>query len=417
MARTPQLKVVADPSQPAADVISQIRAKMEAKYADSTELFPDFTTIRQIATIPSPSAIINVITGIGGLPRGRVVEVYGPFSSGKTTLAVEFGVEAQKEHGNTGVVLYMDYEHAFDATYARKLGLDLHPERFIFAQPTTFEQGAHIMLEYVAAGVVDMVVIDSAAAMTPRKELEGDFDLGDKGTQKGLQAQLMAQFLDRVTKRLNLGRKPTLVVINQTRANIEIGGRPGAKAPPKEKPAGGNALKFYTTMRLELEIVYSEGEENRGTKGTDQIYTQNRVRVTCVKNKLAPPFVRGTLVIEYGKGINNLLSIAELAEARLGIMSGAGFFKYEGDTPETKVSCRGRDQFQALLSGNPELQREIEAKVIESIRAEHAASLGMDNIKTSGKAKEMEPGTLVLGDDEPDENPGPGLPISDEDLD
>lgn len=375
------------------DIINKIKKRIDNKYKDSPELFPDFTTIKQIPVIKSPSAIINAITGVGGFPRGRVTEIYGPYSSGKTTIATEVGVTCQQESPEARV-LYLDYEHAFDATYGRKLGLDLNPDRFIFAQPDHFEQGAQIAIDFVEADLVDMIVIDSAAAMTPRAQLEGRFD-DEGGSQKGTQAALMAEFLARFTKMINKGRKPALVIINQTRAVINIGGRPQKNAP-KTQAAGGNANKFYATIRLELDIISQEGDENRGSKGTDQIYTQNRVRVTCVKNKVAPPFMRGSLVIQYGRGINNLVSVAELAEARLGIMSGAGFFKYQGKTAETTFSCRGRDAFLAELEGNPALQKEIEEAVLQSIRDEHAASLGISEIKTSGRAKDIEADTLTL---------------------
>jgi recombination protein RecA len=302
----------------------------------------------------------------------------------------------------------VDYEHAFDASYARKLGLDLSPARFIFAQPEYLEQGAQIIDNFLDEGLVDMVVIDSAAAMTPKSLMEGDLDR-DGGSQKGTQAALMSEFLSVATKKLGRGRKPAMVIINQTRAVINIGGR-GPKNGPKEQSAAGNAIKFYTSMRLELEITLSEGDAGRGTKGTDQVYTQNRVRVTAVKNKLAPPFVRGQIVMEYGKGINNIVSIGELAEARLGIMSGAGFFKYEGDTPETTFTCRGREAFQQLLVDSPALQKEIERKVLASIRAEHAEALGVGEIKTSGKAKDVEgdPKVMVLDDqDQPGQRAKP----------
>lgn len=415
------------------DLINRVRNSLEKKYKDSTELFPDFTSIKQIEVIPSPSAIINAITGIGGLPRGRVTEIYGPFSSGKTTIATEICAEAQRSDPNA-VALYVDFEHAFDASYAHKLGVNLNPDRFVFAQPEYFEQGAQIIDNFVEENLVDIVVIDSAAAMTPKSEIEGEFD-SDGGTQKGAQAALMSRFLTVLTKKIGRGRKPALVLINQTRAVINIGGRPQKNAP-KEQSAAGNAIKFYTSLRLELEIVGSEGDENRGTKGTDQVYTQNRVRVTAVKNKLAPPFVRGILTIEYGKGINNIASIAELAEAKLGIMSGAGFFKYEGDSPKTSFSCRGRDAFIGILEGNPDTRKEIERKVLDAIKADHAKSLGIGQIKTSEKAKEIEGTvgamvlsakprtnnpTLVQEDDDlrdPSDKPkglseGPGLPTED----
>jgi len=389
--------------------VEEIRKRLEKKYSDSTELFPDFATIKEIDVIATPSAIINVVTGIGGFPRGRVSEIHGPYSSGKTTLAIEVCVEAQKTV-QQATILFVDYEHAFDARYAHQLGLNLN-HNFIFAQPEYFEQGAAIVNDFLEEGAVDLVVIDSAAAMTPKAELEGEFDK-EGGTQKGLQAALMARFLAVSTKKLKKGKNAALVIINQTRAYIKIGGRPQKNAPT-EIPAGGNALKFYSSLRLKLEIIHSEGEDKRGTKGTDQIYTQNRVRVTAIKNKLAPPFMRGTFVIEYGKGINNVASIAELAEARLGLMSGGGFYKYEGATPEMSFSCRGREAFQQKLEENPDLKHEIEAKVLEAIKAEHASALGLTKIKQAGKAKEITGDDTILVLDEPEQDKMDGLPIED----
>lgn len=371
----------------AASVLEEIKRKIEKKYKESTELFPDFSTIKEIEVIPSPSATINAITGVGGFPRGRLSEIHGPYSSGKTTLAIEICAEAQRRLKDP-VVLFLDYEQAFDAGYARKLGLDLASDKFIFVQPEYFEQGALIIDSMVDLDLVDIIVIDSAAAMTPRAELEGEWDK-DGGSQKGLQANLMARFLSSITKKLNRGRKPAMVLINQTRAVIDIGGRPRKNAP-KEQAAGGNAIKFYTSMRILLEIVTGEGDAARGTKGTDQLYTQNRVRVTCIKNKVAPPWMRGTIIIEYGKGINNVASVGDLAEARLGIMSGAGFYDYTGEKPETTFKCRGREAFQKILEESPEILQEIEAKVLSNIKAEHAKLLGIDDIKISGKAKNIE---------------------------
>lgn len=390
----------------ASDLIAEVRKRLEKKYRDSTELFLDLTTAKQIDVIPSPSAIINAVTGIGGFPRGRVTEIHGPYSSGKTTLATEICVAAQRVPG--AVVMFVDYEHAFDPSYAHTLGLDLSPERFVFSQPEYFEQGDAIIDEFLNEGLVDIIVIDSAAAMTPKAELEAEPDV-DGGTQKGLQAALMSRFLARVTKKLSKGRRPALILLNQMRANIQIGGRPQKNAP-KEQPAGGAALKFYTSIRLELEIVRNEGEEGRDTKGTDQVYQQSRIRVTAVKNKLAPPFVRGQFVIKYGKGIDNVTSIAELAEAKLGIMSGAGFFSYEGSRPETSFSCRGREAFQELLNKNPDIRKEIEEKVLSAIKQDHAKALGIGAIKVTEQAKEVEAeaGTLYLGGSNPK-----GLPVED----
>lgn len=418
-----------DRGEQVADValLQEVRKKLEKRYHDSTEVFPDFTQIRQIEVWPTRSSIINAVTGIGGMPRGRVTEIFGPFSSGKSTIACELVATLQRMDPNA-VAMYVDYEHAFDAAYAHSLGVDLGANRFVFVQPEYLEQGASIVDAFVDENLVDLIILDSAAAMTPRAELEGDMD-AEGGTQKGLQAALMSRFLSVATKKIARGRKPALVILNQTRAVIDIGGQKKKNAP-KSQSAAGNAIKFYSSMRLELEIVYHEGDEGRGAKvGTDQVYTQNRVRVTAMKNKLAPPFIRGTFVIEYGKGTNNIVSIAELAESRLAIMSGAGFFKYQGDTPATTFSCRGREAFLELLKNTPELLKELEIKVTDAMKADHAKALGITSIRTEGKAKEITSavqGPLVLRtqqsrEEEPEDSRGveppvqlmaPGLPTT-----
>jgi recombination protein RecA len=387
--------------------VAQVRRDLEKRYADSTELFPDFFTVKKIDVIPSPNAIVNAITGVGGFPRGRVTEVFGPEMSGKTTLAIELAVLLMQSSPEARVA-FVDYEHAFDASYARALGLDLQPERFIFSQPESFEQGVVVIDNFVTADLVDLIIVDSCAAMVPKAELEGDLDK-EGGTQKGLQSALMARFLARVTKKISRGRRPALVLLNQMRSIINIGRyvRPGG---PTLKAAGGNAMKFYTSIRLELDIIKTEGDSKRGTKVTDQVYTQNRVRMTAVKNKLAPPFMRGSFVMEYGKGTNHITSIGELAEARLGIMSGSGHFKYDGDIPETSVTCRGRDTFLDALKTNEPLRVEIQKKVLDLIRLEHAASLGIEDIEVGGEAK-----SLAEGEPAPDIvlNDGDGMPAED----
>jgi len=397
------------------DLISDVRKRLEKRYKDSTELFPDLTTARKIDVIKSGSSIVDAVTGVGGFPRGRVTEVHGPYSSGKTTLAIEAMISCQKDGGTP---LFEDYEHALDMRYAHHLGLDLSPDKFIYIEPDYFEQGADAAMAFMDAGLVDLLVFDSAAAMTPKSALEGVMDT-DGGSQKGTQAALMAQFLAKVTKLLSKGRRPAMIFLEQMRANINIGGRPQKNAP-KEQPAGGNAMKFYSSLRLLLEIITPEGADKRDTKGTDQVYTQNKVRVTAVKNKLAPPWIRGDFAIKFGEGYDNIGSIASLAEARLGIMSGAGYFKYNGEKPATSFSCRGREEFLEILKQDPDITQELERKVLEAIQQEHAKALGFDSIKQEGKAKtiEADPGTMYLDDDrDPDDKPkglnGHGLPTDD----
>lgn len=381
--------------------LAAVKKKLESKYKDSTELFPDLLHIRQIPVIPSGSTIIDALSGVMGYPKGRVIEIYGPYSSGKTTIGLEFIKAAQAIDPNS-CGLFLDYEHALDLRYARQLGVDLSPDRFIFAQPEYGEQGGQIALELLNQDLLDWIIIDSAAAMTPRYEIEGELD-EDGGTQKGTHASMMARILSRLTKMVNRGRHPVLLIMNQTRAKIEIGrNNPIANPGAREQSAAGNALKFYTSMRLELEIIKTEGAEKRSDKATEQMFTQNRVRATFIKNKVAPPFARGEIIIEYGKGINNLASICALAESSLGIMGHGGRFTYSGDKPETTVSGRGRDMLQDMVKNNPDLQKELESKVIKHLRAEHESLLGLGEIKVEGQAKHIEyetPDTIVLGED------------------
>lgn len=350
-------------------VIAELRKKLESRYKDTEGLFPDYSKKSRIEVVPSSSVILNAVTGIGGFPRGRVTEVFGGFSTGKTTIATQLVAELHR-HDPASVALYLDYEHAFDMVYAKKLGVDMSPDRFVFVQPETFEQGHTILDEYLNAGVIDLVIVDSAAAMTPQQELEGD---ADATTRLGLQASLMARLLSRVTKQLKLGKKPAMVVLNQTRAVIDI-------ANPRNSgvdAAGGSAMKFYTSIRLKLEIQRSEGESKRGTKGTDQVFTRSWIRVTASKNKLAPPFMRGLLAIDYGKGVNNVASVAELAESKLGLMSGAGFFKYESKTPANSFSLRGREALIQLLEQRPEVLVELEQKIAKAMEEDMLKETGI----------------------------------------
>lgn len=379
--------------------IEAIRDLLEKRFKDSAELFPDFTTAKVINVIPTSSAILNAITVVGGFPRGRVTEIFGPESTGKTTIAIEAAVAAQAAFPDLAV-LYLDFEHALDVAYAHKLGLNLNPGRFIVAQPDSFEQGFEIVKSFlvdektqVSKNLLSLIVVDSAAAMTPKAELMGDVDAPGR---LGLQAQLMSRFLASVTKWITKGTKPVLLVLNQTRTKIDLSNPRNTG----QAAAGGNALKFYTTIRLSLEATRGEGEEGRSkdpSRGTDQVFKRHRVRVTAIKNKVAPPWVRGTLVFEFGTGINNLMSVAELAESKLGIMSGAGFFKYVGDTPETSFNCRGRELFIAALEKSPAILKELEKKVLAVIRVEHSKALGLADIKQGGAAKEVE-GEVLLED-------------------
>lgn len=386
------------------EAIIKIRKALEKKFADTTELFPDFTRKTNIEFIPTRSAILNTVTGLGGIPKGRITEIFGPESSGKTTIAAELVAEMQRRDPKS-IALYVDYEHAFDPSYAHALGVDLNIDRFLFAQPENFEQGDVIIDEFISNNVPDIVVIDSAAAMTPRDQMEGKAD--DK-TRIGLQSQLMSNMLGRITKKLKRGKKPALVIINQIRTKINI------KDPRQTgaDSAGGHALRFYASIRIKLENMGGEGDENRNTgpgQGTDQIYTRTKVRVTAVKNKLAPPFMRGQVVIDFGTGINNIISIGELAEANLGIMSGAGFFKYKGDHASTSFNLRGREAFHAELEKNDRLCKELEGKVLAKMQEQSTKGLGLRKITLP----EIDESSLVLTTDESPVSSLEGLPTED----
>lgn len=375
----------------AVNQIVDLRKKLEKRFKDSTEIFPDFTTVKVISVIKSGSAIVDAVTGIGGFPRGRVTELYGGYSTGKTTLSTQASAAVQKTDPKA-VVLYVDFEHAFDASYAHALGVNLEPDRFVFCQPDYFEQGDQVINSYVDEGLVDLIIVDSAAAMIPMEDLEGKIDSTGR---IGLQAQLMSRMLARITKKISKGRKPAMVIVNQTRMKIDTKNARNNG----EQSAAGSAIKFYASLRLQLENITGEGEDGRGKGVTDQVYTQNRVRITAIKNKLAPPWIRGQFTLEYGSGVNNIISVAELAEQKLGIMSGAGFFNYKGDSPETSFTCRGREAFHALIQERPALMKELEAKVLASMAQEQAKSLGIKGITKGDAAKELESpdGVLVLG--------------------
>jgi recombination protein RecA len=206
-------------------------------------------------------------------------------------------------------------------------------------------------------------------------------------------AQSLLMMQSRLTKKISKGRKPAMLMVNQTRTRIDTKNARNNG----EQSAANNAIKFYSSVRLSLEIVVSEGDSGRSSKdATDQLYTSNRVRITAIKNKLAPPWIRGQFTIQYGKGVNNLVSVAELAEQKLGIMSGAGFFSYKGDSPETTFSCRGREAFQAMLSENSALFRELERKVLVAMSEEQAKSLGVSGLVRGEAAKELEGASPVL---------------------
>jgi recombination protein RecA len=294
--------------------------------------------IVNVSTIPSGSIGIDIALGIGGYPRGRVVEIYGPESSGKTTLAIHAIAEAQKAGG---IAAFIDAEHAFDRFYAQKLGVDV--ENLLISQPDNGEQALEITDHLIRSGAIDIVVIDSVAALTPKAEIEGE--MGD--SKMGLQARLMSQALRKLTASISK-TNTCCIFINQLREKIGvIFGNP-------ETTTGGNALKFYASVRVDIRRLnqLKEGEEVFG----------NRTKVKIVKNKLAPPFRKAEFDILYGEGISRLGEIIDLATDAEIIKKSGSWFSYA----DTKLG-QGRDAVKQLLADNPELTEEIEKKIFEKL--------------------------------------------------
>jgi len=311
---------------------------IEKQYGKGTIMKLGDTPAENIPFIPTGSIGLDAALGVGGLPRGRVIEIYGPESSGKTTLALHAIAEAQKLGG---IAAFIDAEHAFDRFYAQKLGIDI--DNLLISQPDNGEQALEIVDNLIRSGAIDIIVIDSVAALTPKSEIEGE--MGD--SKMGLHARLMSQALRKLTA--NIGRTGSCCIfINQLREKIGIMfGNP-------ETTTGGNALKFYASVRLDIRKInqIKEGEESTG----------NRVKVKVVKNKVAPPFKKAEFDIIYGQGISRIGEIIDLG-ADFGIIKKSGsWFSYG----ETKLG-QGRDAVKKLLVDNPELAEELEIKVREKL--------------------------------------------------
>ena len=294
--------------------------------------------IQQIEVIPTGSLGLNVALGVGGYPRGRIIEIFGPESSGKTTLAIHAIAEAQK---NGGIAAIIDAEHAFDRFYAQKLGVDVNS--LLIAQPDNGEQALEIADQLISSAAVDLVIIDSVAALTPKAEIEGD--MGDN--KVGLQARLMSQALRKLTATI-AKTNTTCIFINQLREKI------GVMFGNPETTTGGNALKFYASVRIDIRksTPVKDGEEILG----------HLTKVKIVKNKVAPPFRRAEFDIMFGEGISKIGEIIDLGEEH-GIIKKSGSWYSYG---ETKLA-QGRDAVKQLLADNPELAEELEAKIVEAL--------------------------------------------------
>jgi recombination protein RecA len=290
-----------------------------------------------IQVIPTGSLTLDIATGVGGFPRGRVIEIYGPESSGKTTLALNAIAQAQAAGGSAA---FIDAEHALDVSYARKLGVNL--EDLLISQPDTGEQGLEVAEVLVRSGAIDIVVVDSVAALVPRAEIEGD--MGD--SLPGLQARLMSQALRKLTAAISKSMT-TVIFINQIRMKI------GVMFGSPETTTGGNALKFYSSMRLDIRRIESL-KENQETIGS-------KVRVKVVKNKVAPPFRQAEFDIYFNEGISRVGELVDLGVEKGIIEKSGAWYSYSGN----RIG-QGRENAKEFLKSNADISKEIESKIIES---------------------------------------------------
>ena len=294
--------------------------------------------IADVAVIPSGSLTLDIALGVGGLPRGRIIEIYGPESSGKTTLAIHAIAEAQKAGG---IAAFIDAEHAFDQHYAKSLGVDV--ENLLISQPDDGESALEITEHLIRSGAIDIVVVDSVAALVPRSELEGE--MGD--SKMGLQARLMSQAMRKLTGTISKTGS-TCIFINQLREKI------GVMFGNPETTTGGNALKFYSSVRLDIRRT---GQIKEGGDAVG-----NRVKVKVVKNKMAPPFKIAEFDIVYGKGISKTGEILDLATELEIVQKSGSWYSYKGD----KLG-QGREGVKSLLEDNPGLAVELEKAIKASI--------------------------------------------------
>jgi recombination protein RecA len=333
---------MADIQKPSADKLKALQAamaKIDKDYGKGAIMRLGDENIENVPVIPTGSLGLNLALGVGGYPRGRIIEIYGPESSGKTTLAIHAMAEVQKAGGIAAII---DAEHAFDRFYAEKLGVNV--DELLIAQPDSGEQALAIADELIRSAAVDLIVIDSVAALTPKAEISGE--MGDN--KVGLQARLMSQALRKMTASVNK-TNTTVIFINQLREKI------GVMFGNPETTTGGNALKFYASVRLDIRRIgqIKDGENIKG----------NQVRVKVVKNKVAPPFKKAEFDLMFNEGISRIGEILDFAVACEVIEKKGSFFSY-GDT---KLG-QGRDKVKDVLADNPDLCDELEGKINEKVK-------------------------------------------------
>ncbi len=315
--------------------------RIEKSYGKGAIMKLGGAPVEEMPSISTGSISLDNALGVSGLPKGRVIEIYGPESSGKTTLALHAVAESQK---NGGIAAFIDAEHAFDRFYAQKLGVNI--DELLISQPDNGEQALEIAENLIRSGAIDIIVIDSVAALTPKSEIEGE--MGD--SKVGLQARLMSQALRKLTSTISK-TGCCCIFINQLREKI------GVMFGNPETTTGGNALKFYASVRLDIRRI-SQIKDNDNVVG-------NRVKVKVVKNKVAPPFRQGEFDIIYGEGISKLGEIIDIGVDKNIIKKSGSWFSYN----ETKLG-QGRDAVKKLLQDNPELADELETLVRKSLKEE-----------------------------------------------
>lgn len=322
-------------------VLQAAISKIEKNYGKGSIMKLGDRAVEEMDTISTGSIALDAALGVGGFPKGRIIEIYGPESSGKTTLAIHAIAESQK---NGGLAAFIDAEHAFDSNYAKKLGVDV--DNLYISQPDNGEQALEIADNLISSGAVDIIVIDSVAALTPKSEIDGE--MGD--SKMGLHARLMSQALRKMTATISK-TKCCCIFINQLRDKI------GVMFGSPETTTGGNALKFYSSIRLDIRRIQAikDGETNIG----------NRVRVKIVKNKVAPPFRQVEFDLLFGQGISKMGEMVDIG-VDAGIIKKSGSWFSYGDT---KLG-QGRETVKQLLADNPELQEEIAAQIKEYLTQE-----------------------------------------------
>ena len=328
------------PQQQKLKALQDAMAKIEKDFGKGSIMRMGEEQIENVEVIPTGSIGLNVALGVGGYPKGRIIEIFGPESSGKTTLAIHAIAECQKAGG---IAAFIDAEHAFDRFYAAKLGVNV--DDLLISQPDNGEQALEIADHLIRSSAIDIIVVDSVAALTPKKEIEGD--MGDSSV--GLQARLMSQALRKLTSTISK-TNTTCIFINQLREKI------GVMFGNPETTTGGNALKFYASVRLDIR------KQGQPIKDGDTPIG-NQVKVKVVKNKVAPPFRKAEFEIIFGEGISKLGEIVDLGVEHGIIKKSGSWFSY-GDT---KLG-QGRDATKVLLKDNPELCEEIEAKIIQALK-------------------------------------------------